>query len=360
MFVVTNREVVQGESGLEQLGKRPNAKGPNELRLVKVVKKGKGWSVTFLDDELEQTEVLQLKEEFRLTIDPNDTHYASLRVACELTRRARKLSRHILFYVHGYNNDLYDVIETAHYLEEHYGVDVFTFSWPANGGGVSGVLNYKSDKRDARASAGALDRVLAISFRYFKLITEARRHELYEMAKKKHPENAAQREDLYVRLLEKECPFTVNALFHSMGNYLLKQVIKSTNNEGNHLLFDNVILCQADANNHKPDLWVDQLRFRNRLYVTINENDYALRASRAKAGSEQLARLGHYVRNLSSRDAHYINLTEASWVRFSHSPFTKPAEKNEKVFDFFTEAFTGGSPETGLRYFPEGNFFSIG
>lgn len=360
MYVVTNREVIQNANGLDQFGKRPNAKGPNELRLAEVKKRGTGWSVNYLDDQLKKTEVEKLKKEFRLTVDTSEPHYVSLRVACELTRRARKNRRHILFFIHGFNNDLQDVIETASYLEKHYGVEVFTFSWPADGGGVSGVLNYKSDKRDARASAGALDRVLAISFRYFKLLTEARRLELYEMAKNKHPENAAQCEDLYVRLLEKECPFTVNAMFHSMGNYLLKQVIKSTSNEGNHLLFDNVLLCQADTNNLEHDHWVDQIRFRNRLYVTINENDYALRASRAKAGSEQLARLGHYVRNLSSRDAHYINFTDTSWVRFSHAPFAKPAEKNEKVHEFFASAFSGGSPEGDLRYFPEGNFFSLG
>ncbi|MGB5255472.1 MAG: alpha/beta hydrolase [Sedimenticolaceae bacterium] len=359
MYVVTNREVIEGESSFDQFGKRPNNKGPNELRLAEVVKRGTRWSVTFLDDELEQAEVEQLKDEFQLAIDPAVTHYASLRVACDLARSARDRKRHVLFYIHGYNNDMKDVIGTAHYLENRYGVDVFAFSWPADGGGVSGTFNYKSDKRDARASAGALDRVLAISFRYFKLITEARRLELYEKARKKFPEKAEVREDLYVRLLEKDCPFTVNALFHSMGNYLLKQVLKSTSSEGNHLLFDNVILCQADANNLEHDLWVDQIRFRNRLYVTINEDDYALRASRAKAGTEQLARLGHYVRNLTSRNAHYINFTDASWVKSSHSPFAKPAEKNDEVFEFFAKAFSGGSPEDGLRYFPEGNFFAL-
>jgi esterase/lipase superfamily enzyme len=359
MYVVTNREVIAGETGLEQFGKRPNAKGPNELRLAEVVKRGRGWAVTFLDDELPKSEVRKLKDEFKLQIDPEQTHYVSLRVACELTRRARDNKRHILFYIHGYNNDMKDVVSSARYLEQRYGVDVLAFSWPADGGGVTGTFNYKADKRDARASAGALDRVLAISFQYLKLITEARRRELYGRAEKKHPDNAELREELYLRLLEKDCPFTVNALFHSMGNYLLKQVLKSTSGEGNHLLFDNVVLCQADANNLDHHLWVDQIRFRNRLYVTVNEDDYALQASRAKAGSEQLARLGHYVRNLTSRSAHYVNFTDAPWVRNSHSPFAKPAERNDDVFAFFADAFSGGSPETGLRYFPEGNFFAL-
>lgn len=62
MYVVTNREVVEGTSGFDQFGKRPNEKGPNELRLAEVVKRGTRWGVTFLDDELEQAEVEQLKE----------------------------------------------------------------------------------------------------------------------------------------------------------------------------------------------------------------------------------------------------------------------------------------------------------
>ena len=32
-------------------------------------------------------------------------------------------------------------------------------------------------------------------------------------------------------------------------------------------------------------LWVERLKFRKRLFITINENDYALAASRAKARS---------------------------------------------------------------------------
>ena len=39
-------------------------------------------------------------------------------------------------------------------------VEVVSFSWPANGGGAWGVASYKSDKRDALNSTGALDRCI--------------------------------------------------------------------------------------------------------------------------------------------------------------------------------------------------------
>ncbi|WP_421840628.1 alpha/beta hydrolase [Marinobacter algicola] len=53
-----------------------------------------------------------------------------------------------------------DVLDRAERLEQNFGVEVIVFSWPANGGGLHGVLSYKSDKRDALASVGALNRVL--------------------------------------------------------------------------------------------------------------------------------------------------------------------------------------------------------
>ena len=63
--------------------------------------------------------------------------------------------------------------------------------------------------------------------------------------------------------------------------------------------------------------------------------------SRIKPGDAQRARLGHYIKRLESRIAHYINLTDASWVQESHSPFAEPAKKNEKPKTFFRGAFIG-------------------
>lgn len=73
---------------------------------------------------------------------------------------ARPNGRNLLLFVHGYNNDMTDVLDRAERLEQNFGVEVIVFSWPANGGGLHGVLSYKSDKRDALASVGAFNRVL--------------------------------------------------------------------------------------------------------------------------------------------------------------------------------------------------------
>ncbi|MEQ8660312.1 MAG: alpha/beta hydrolase, partial [Gammaproteobacteria bacterium] len=163
MYVITNREVIDSEPGLAKFGARPNARGPNELRLAEVRRRGRGWNVAFLDDELTAPEASALIAKFCLALDPAETHYASLKVACELAETARRKKSHILFFVHGYNNDLADVFARAEDIARRYNVLVVPFSWPANGGGaLTGTLSYKSDKRDARASTGALERALKI------------------------------------------------------------------------------------------------------------------------------------------------------------------------------------------------------
>ena len=357
MYIITNRQIVDDESGLDQFGKRVNPKGPNELRLARVTKKGAGWSAEFLEDELPAAEARALIKEFSLPLDPKAQHYASLKVACELTRQARKSKSHILLFVHGFNNDIRDVIERANDIAKRYKVIVLPFSWPANGGGISGAASYKADKRDARASGGALERTLLIVRKYLHLITEAQRARLFKQASDKHPNNAEARDSLYTALLEKDCPFTVNAMFHSMGNYLFKQMFKSSLSEGTGLTFDNVVLVAADTNNEAHAEWVEKIQFRKRCFITINESDHALAASRAKSGSQQRARLGHYLRNLSASNAHYVNFTGAPWVKTSHAYFGEPADKNEKVRAFFKRAFSGEAAEEELRFHAEGNWF---
>ncbi|MFK7829435.1 MAG: alpha/beta hydrolase [Congregibacter sp.] len=359
MYLVTNREIVDGKKGLEQFGKTTNTKGPNELRLASIQRAGKGYKVEIIEDELPKAESRRLIRENELPLDPDAQHWATLKVSLDIMKRARARRSHVLFFVHGYNNDMQDVVDRAFYLQDKYGIEVIPFTWPANGGGVAGAAAYKSDKRDARASTGALERTMKIMHDLFVAVTEGQRRQLFRQAGDKHPENPEARDLLYSRLLEKECPFTFNAMFHSMGNYLLKQMLKSTISEGVELTFDNVILAAADTNNLDHDLWIDLIRFRKRLFILINENDFALRASRAKLGSNQLARLGHHLRNLNAANAHYINFTNASWVKNSHAYFAEPAEKNDEVRTFFQKAFIGDSAEEDLRFRPEGNWYAV-
>ncbi|GAB3288310.1 alpha/beta hydrolase [Parahaliea aestuarii] len=360
MFVITNRVLHEERGGLDVFGHEPNPCGPNELRLVEVSGKTR-FTTAVLADRLSRDEVESLARRHNLPIDTHSPWYASLRVACAVYDQARREGKHILLLVHGYNNDLRDVFTAAVELEALYNVLVVPFSWPANGGGaVSGTLAYKNDKDDARSSATALHRAVGLLHRYHALLTAGIQSDLMEQARRKHPANPEQAQALFSRLLEKECCTTLNLLCHSMGNYLVKYASMPGDSSLRQLVFDNIALIAADANNPGHELWVPRLQCRNRLYVVINENDYALKWSRRKPGGEQRERLGQHTRNLLARNANYVDVTDSRGVGSDHSYFRgKPVSGNAGLKRLFQRMFEGGNAETSLTYHADRNLYRL-
>ena len=68
MYLITNRKLTNAKS-LKCFGKSPNVKGPNELRLVKVEKSGKGWNVDPVDDKLSKKKVKTLISDYKLDME---------------------------------------------------------------------------------------------------------------------------------------------------------------------------------------------------------------------------------------------------------------------------------------------------
>ena len=360
MYLITNRAINKEETGLDIFGKTPNPVGPNELRLMRVTKKNNTWVAKKIKDKLTPATVKALKEKHKLDIDISKPWHGSLEVACELFAQAREKQKSILFFVHGYNNDVEDVLNAAYEIESLYGVIVVPFTWPANGGGkISGTASYLSDKADARASSGALNRAVGIIQQLHLMLTAARKNLLFERAQKKHPDNGQDAQSHFVKLLEKDCPVTLNLLCHSMGNYVFKNTLKTGDNATSKLVFDNICLVAADANNKDHAQWVGKLDVRKRINVVINENDSALKASRMKPGDEQLARLGHYTRQLNSPNAHYIDVTDAKHVDSEHTYFKGDAVENESLKFMFKEMFNGRPVEQHLKYYPDNNSYKL-
>lgn len=361
MYLVTNRDIRSDDGpAADVFSDRPNRLGPNELRVAAVERRAGAWHAKVLEDRLDRDEAAALKAEFDLPIDPGDAHYVDLKVACDLARRARAERKNLLVFVHGYNNDVDDVLERAADLEKHYGVIVLPFSWPANGGGIKGVADYKDDKNDAKASTVALDRFLNFVSRNLDLVTQSNLRALWKEADARHPNDPEKRDQLYTKLVEKACPIRLSIMLHSMGNYLLKWMFKSTISRGTGLIFDNVVLCAADTNNLDHELWIERIRFKNRLYVTINEEDRALAASRMKSGQDQLARLGHVLWGLRARGAHYVNFTDSPWVGNSHAYFEgMPRSRNKTVNAFFKAALNGEHADRLLRYRADINCYEL-
>ena len=358
MFIITNRTLSRHRT-LRAFGKEPNASGPNELRLAEVTKSGRSWRVKPIRDRLSKTEVKSLKSRFGLDLDINKPWHGSLKIACEVFDRARKENRSILFFVHGYNNDVQDVLNAAIELESLYDVIVVPFTWPANGGGaISGTASYLSDKADARVSAGALNRAIGKIQQFHLMLSQTVQKKYQKLAHERHPNNPTEAATLYTRLIEKDCSSKMSLLCHSMGNYVLKHTLATSENATSKLVFDNICLVAADANNHKHSDWIGKLDVRKRIYVVINEDDYALKVSRIKPGQEQKARLGHYTKNLDSSNAHYIDVTNVEHVGSDHGYFKGGAvRKNRELWKVFHDMFRGKVVEHQLQYHADNNSY---
>lgn len=351
MYFITNRHFDSSQPAYAKFTKYPNKKGPNELQAVEITGVNKP-TIKLINDQLSKTEVTRLKNKFNLAINENDPHYASLRVACVIFEQACKTGKSVLLYVHGYNNDIKDVYATARELERLYGVIVVTFTWPANGGGaLSGTLSYLADKRDARASQDALNRCIDLVGKYHNLLTLAARKELEVRATAKYPSNPTRQREYLSELLKKHCNLSISLLCHSMGNYVLKHALASHLSEARKLIFDNIILVAADTNNEAHKKWVEALQVRKSVFITINENDYALSWSRRKPGEQQKARLGHYLKKLDSDNAYYIDFTREKAVNTSHSYFDKKTVgQNKGALHFFNKVFSGDDVLPYLEY----------
>ena len=359
MFLITNRVLHTGESGLDVFGKRPNPRGPNELRIVEANEDGT--EVSVLDELLDDSELDRLEQRYGFAVDRDRNWYVSLRVACELFDGARRKSTPLLLYVHGYNNDMGDVLRSAHEIQRRYEVLVIPFSWPANGGGpVTGAASYLSDKDDARASATALQRAVEKVHCYHRLLTEGTQRRLWQRAQEDHPDDHERAHAVFAAQMANECRVSLNLLCHSMGNYVLKHAERPTGSSLRKLTFDNIVLLAADVNNAGHAEWIDEIPVRNRMYVVINEGDWALKWARLKPGDEQLARLGHHLRNLTARTAHYVDVTAADGVGEEHSYHLGPAvDQNPSLRAMFDTMFRGGGAESGMEYRSDLNAYSV-
>lgn len=354
MYIVTNREVFAHKHGFNKFGKEPNAKGPLELRMARVTKTRGGWKIEILSDEAKR------RAGGKTIVEPQSKAAArTIFNRISKSPRSGPGRKDLLLFVHGFNNDVEAVVKRAWGLQQLYGLEVVAFTWPANGGGAKGVVSYKSDKRDARASIGAMDRVLEKMRDYLAEFREERLAKVRAQARSRSRESRESELELTARLSQRGCPFRINLMLHSMGNYLFKNLLNSSIFSGRELSFDNIILCAADTNNEHHRQWVDRIQARNRVYVTINEKDSALRVSRMKGGDEQLARLGHYPYNLDSRQTVYVDFTGAPSVGDSHAYFEGTPTKNSGVKRFFGEALHGDVAELRLQYDPARNLYRI-
>jgi len=366
MFVVTNREFqVNRATGEVTVGDDPNRKGCNELRLLAATGRPGEWRLEEVPDKLrlssfQSPEVSGIPAGLE-PIKRKRGYAGSDLVAAALLERIRQGGRNLVVLLHGYNNTLDDALDRAHRLADRYGVEVVVFSWPANGGGerfledIHGIASYKLDKLDARASTGALDRLLARMGALLKEVNEGVRADVERKAEEAFPSDREERRAYLARLLrDAVCPFKVTLLAHSMGNYLYKKMLLSSSERlSEDVVFDNVILKAADANHPDHAEWVRRIRVRHRVYITINQGDSALMLSDTKLGDDQRPRLGNTLHEQDAPNGTYIDMTP--FVSSAHSYFDEEdlemsKEQAEPLTTFFAKAVNGEVAEGPLPY----------
>lgn len=365
MYLITNRAIIRERGGLDIFQSTPSLEGANNLRIAKITGRGSNTRAEVLPDELSPTRLKQLANKYKLDLDPNTTYYRSLEVACLLFDQARREKKHILFYVHGYNNDIADIVSNVRQMERQYkDLIVVPFSWPARGGGaLSGTANYLDDKRDARVSSGALDRVFEHIRGIHAMLIKAQNADLWAAAKRRHGANLEAARGAFAAAQARICKVSINLMCHSMGCYVLKYATLPAASKIRNVIFDNVCLVAADTNNHDHPSWVETIEVKGGVYIVINEDDDALQWSRRKPGDEQRARLGHYLHGLKAANGVYVDVTRASGVGDEHSYYKgKVIRENAKLRRMFAKIFNGDRPErlsSQMRYAPDINAYRL-
>lgn len=312
MLVVTNRNVrKEGTSDEKAFGEDVNKKGPNELRVAIATHDDGKWTVDVIPE----------------TGKPDPVNPPSRIEFKKVRDRLLKEKRNAVLYVHGFNTPFLRSLEHGLMLQKLYGVEPIIFSWPSNPGGFK-TEEYRRAKQVAKASFGAMDRVMEKLGSYLR--------------------------EPFNRDALQSCGIKFNMINYSLGNYLFMHYVRDAVYEGETRVFDNLVLCQADVDNKDHAFWVEAIRVGQRVYVTINENDWVLKWSDLNG---QQARLGRKGRNLDADNASYFNFTDGPDVDNTHAVWRE--DTNKHVRKFFDLVLNGkrGEDVTGMKYDPRTNAF---
>jgi esterase/lipase superfamily enzyme len=211
--------------------------------------------------------------------------------------------RDLLILIHGFNVSWEEAVATAAAFEAVLNrfdpvldagtafqpTRVLLFTWPSDGAALPWA-SYKSDRSDARGTAGALGRAfLKLRDQLHQLGREVRQSsvEVRQLRAQMADRPAAEVERAVAQLEATQlCGQKIHLLAHSMGNYVLQNALARVADfsPGHALprLFDHVFLCAPDVDddvleNGRPLALIHQVA--QRVGVYHNVNDAALKIS---------------------------------------------------------------------------------
>lgn len=305
IYIVTNRNIAQGQNDEKLFGDDFNAAGPEVLRIAEAVY-DTGWNLTLLEENMDD-------------IDSLEPTYA---VFDELFKDTRPC----VVFIHGFNQSLEKNLKKCREIES-YGVNVLAFSWPSNPGPdfiLRKNKEYKRARKNARRSVFALER-------FFDKL------------------------ESFVELKGSSGTFKTLAV-HSLGNYLAQSFVQNPDFDNQTKVFKNILLHQADVDSMGHEKWVGKLGTNSRVLITINETDNVLDFSDIINPD----RLGNTAANLRSDVAKYYDFTDAKGAEDSHRLWHEPASENGNIHVFFTRVFQGKNvKKTGVKYNPLMNAYEV-
>jgi len=221
-------------------------------------------------------------------LQPN-AYFASIQQKVASSRR-----REIFVFIHGFNNSFKDAALRAAELTFDLGFEgaPILFSWPAKGGGVTGVVAYRDDRRRARESG--------IQLRIF----------LHMLATRTGAEE-------------------IHVIVHSMGNYVLQNAL-SRDGEPWPIpalapKLHEVVLAAADLGEDEVRVLAQALRRPDsaRPHVTLytSANDNALKASNTWNGRVPIGLIAGTVPAVAGVDV--IDATALKCNFLAHSCFAE-------------------------------------
>lgn len=265
-----------------------------------------------------------------------------------------ELSKKWVFFVHGNNQTTRKNLEKCRRIQQLHCVNVIAFSWPSWGRLFSGNLFTSllpllvKSGLSTLAVANALGKSLIKEKQnaYKKAVKHAElsRHALHSALQRIHS-------DFITPARNNHSDFSVNLLVHSLGNRVVEHLINDNSlpdlvTSSGAPFFDNAIFHQADVSEEAHRVWLSQVRWGKRHYVTHNKKDIVLHISDIFGHNDK--RLGHALRGpaVDSVSA-YIDYSRGRRVGWNHGLFLLTDSTNEKVNDCFTALLNGEALFTG-------------
>jgi hypothetical protein len=133
---------------------------------------------------------------------------------------------------------------------------------------------------------------------------------------------------------------SASIVFHSMGNNLAKNLVEmGLSDEMESRIFNNLILNAAAVNQKNHSTWVERLNIQERLYITYNKGDMALRTVRHLRLSKQL---GTGFNSTMAKNAIYVSFNNVAAMEHNFFLGRNKTEKNNpRFYELYSALFSG-------------------